>query len=319
MMDPQVRTRFDEIVTQVRVYHPGLDVDLFDRAFRFADEKHEGQTRKSGEPYIAHPVEVAAITADMHLDPYSLCAALLHDTVEDTEASIEEIHDVFGAEVALLVSGLTKINKLQFKSREVAQAENIRKLVVAMSRDLRVILVKLADRLHNMRTLEHMSSSGQKRIARETIDIYAPLANRLGINWIKTELEDQSFRYLHPEDYQEIKEKVSKTRSEREAYIHEVNNELLRIVKEAGLNAEIHGRPKHFYSIYKKLSSREFEELYDLTAFRIIVDTTPACYEALGLVHATWKPVAGRFKDYIAMPKFNLYQLVAHDGDRAPR
>ncbi|TVR03239.1 MAG: bifunctional (p)ppGpp synthetase/guanosine-3',5'-bis(diphosphate) 3'-pyrophosphohydrolase [Deltaproteobacteria bacterium] len=309
-MDPQLESRFGEVVTKVRGYHPSPDIDLFRSAFEFAADRHAGQVRKSGEPYIGHPLEVAAITADLQLDLYSLCAALLHDTVEDTDTSIEEIRERFSDQVAFLVNGLTKIAKLKFQSREEQQAENIRKLIVAMGRDIRVVLVKLADRLHNIRTLEHMSAEGQRRIARETMDIYAPLANRLGISWIKGELEDQSFRYLDPEGYYELATAIQKTRAERERYIRETAGLLRDIVQQRDVKAEISGRPKHFYSIYKKMRESQIglEQIHDLTAFRVIVDDTSTCYEVLGLVHALWRPVVGRFKDYIAVPKANGYQ-----------
>ena len=307
---PELEGRYEEITAKIRGYLPELDLAAFRDAYDFAAEAHDGQTRKSGEPYIGHPLEVASITADLHLDLPSLFAALLHDTVEDTDATVEDLQDRFGDETAILVDGLTKISKLKFKSREEAQAENIRKLIVAMGQDIRVILVKLADRLHNIRTLDHMAPAKQRRIARETLEIYAPLANRLGINWIKNELEDTSFRYLNFEAYEMLKERVAQSRSDREAYISEVTAVLHRIVKDRGITAEVHGRPKHFYSIWKKMqdSQLDFEQVYDLTAFRIIVDDQAACYEVLGLVHELWKPVAGRFKDYIAVPKPNGYQ-----------
>ncbi|MCB9531415.1 MAG: bifunctional (p)ppGpp synthetase/guanosine-3',5'-bis(diphosphate) 3'-pyrophosphohydrolase [Myxococcales bacterium] len=305
-----LETRFGEVLGRIRGYLPSPDEPLFRRAFEFAAEKHAGQTRKSGEPYIGHPLEVAAIVADLHLDMPSLLAALLHDTVEDTDTTIEEIAGQFGAETSVLVDGLTKISKLKFKSREEAQAENIRKLIVAMGRDIRVILVKLSDRLHNIRTLDAMAPAKARRIAQETLDIYSPLANRLGINWLKNELEDYAFRAMNPEAYDMLRERVAQSRRDREGYIADVNVGLARIVKERGISAEVQGRPKHFYSIFKKMqkSGVEFDQVNDLTAFRIIVSDKAACYEALGLVHDIWKPVPGRFKDYIAVPKPNGYQ-----------
>lgn len=309
-MDAQLERRFQEIVTQVRGYHPNPDIDLFRSAFEFAAERHEGQVRKSGEAYIGHPLEVAAITADLQLDIYSLCAALLHDTVEDTDTTVDEIQTRFTDQVAFLVNGLTKIARLKFQSREEQQAENIRKLIVAMGRDIRVVLIKLADRLHNIRTLEHMSAEGQRRIARETMEIYAPLSNRLGISWIKTELEDQAFRYLNPEAYYELAGAIQQTRSDRERYIRDTAALLRDLVRQRNIKAEISGRPKHFYSIFKKMRESQIglDQIHDLTAFRVIVDDDSACYEVLGLVHAMWRPVVGRFKDYIGVPKANGYQ-----------
>ncbi len=307
---PELEARYDEVVAKVLGYSPGADIEQLRRAFDFAAEMHSGQKRKSGEPYIGHPLEVTSITADMHLDNASLYAALLHDTVEDTDAKFSDIAERFGQETADLVEGLTKISKLKFKSEEEAQAENVRKLIVAMGQDIRVILVKLADRLHNIRTLGHMSPAKQRRIARETVEIYAPLANRLGINWIKNELEDFSFKYLNPEAYEMLKIRIAETRSDREKYIREVTSVLDRIVKQRGMSAEVQGRPKHFSSIWDKMqgSQVDFEQIFDLTAFRIIVDDKALCYEVLGLVHDLWKPVPGRFKDYIAVPKPNGYQ-----------
>ena len=309
-MESAVLSRYDEVVRKVRGYHPNPDLALFDRAFRFAAERHEGQRRKSGDAYIMHPVEVAGITADLQLDIYSLCAALLHDTVEDTNTTLDEVEAGFGDQVAFLVGALTKLSKLEFKSREEAQAENVRKLIVAMARDVRVVLVKLADRLHNVRTLEHMSEGGRRRIATETLEIYAPLANRLGINWLKVELEDTCFRHLQPDAYFDLTNRVSRTKSERESYIRETITLLKNLTRKYGLDAEIQGRPKHYYSIFKKLQKAhgDFEQLHDLTAFRIVVGSKSQCYEALGIVHDVWKPVPNRFKDYIAIPKANGYQ-----------
>lgn len=309
-MDP-LQNRLNTIIRKVESYHPNPDIDKVRRAFDFANEAHEGQMRKSGEPYIAHPVEVLDIIADLRLDVASLCAGLLHDTVEDTDVTVEDIRELFGDDVAFLVDGVTKLSKINFNTREEAQAANFRKMVIAMSRDLRVILVKLCDRLHNMRTLKHMSSSGQERISRETMEIYAPLAHRLGISWIKTELEDLSFRYLYPDAYYEIAEKVASKKREREAFIREVITILTELLAEHGIHgAEITGRPKSFWSIYRKMRAQqiEFEQVYDLLAFRVLLQERVHCYEVLGLVHNLWKPIPGRFKDYIAIPKPNGYQ-----------
>lgn len=307
---PEVETRYDEISSRIRGYMPSVESETLRRAYDFAALAHEGQTRKSGEPYIGHPVEVMAIVGEMKLDLESLMAALLHDTVEDTDATFEEIGAEFGDTTQHLVEGLTKLSKLKFKSKEEAQAENIRKLIIAMGQDIRVVLIKLADRLHNIRTLDHMAPAKQRRIAQETLDIYAPLANRLGIHWIKNELEDISFRYLNFEAYELLRERVAQTRKDREEYVSDVTGVLHRIAREHGLDAEVQGRPKHFYSIWKKMqrSQLDFDQVYDLTAFRIIVLDKASCYEALGLVHDLWKPVPGRFKDYIAVPKPNGYQ-----------
>ncbi len=309
-MDP-LQNRLNTILRKVESYHPNPDLDKVRQAFEFAKNAHEGQVRKSGEPYIAHPVEVLDIIADLKLDVASLCAGLLHDTVEDTDVTVEDIREHFGDDVAFLVDGVTKLSKINFNTREEAQAANFRKMVIAMSRDLRVILVKLCDRLHNMRTLKHMSSSGQERISRETMDIYAPLSHRLGISWIKTELEDLSFRYLYPDAYYEIAEKVASKKREREAFIREVISILNELLEEHDIHgAEITGRPKSFWSIYRKMRAQqiEFEQVYDLLAFRVLLVERVHCYEVLGLVHNLWKPIPGRFKDYIAIPKPNGYQ-----------
>jgi GTP pyrophosphokinase len=303
--------RLESIIDKIEDYHPDPEFDVLWEAFEFAVEMHEGQSRKSGEPYASHPVEVIDIIANLHLDIASLVAGLLHDTVEDTETTVDEIRERFGEDVAFLVDGLTKLSDFRFNTREERQAESIRKMIVAMSRDLRVILVKLADRLHNMRTLKHMPRHKQKRIARETMDIYAPLAHRLGINWIKTEMEDLCFRFLHPEEYYDIAEKVSATEDERDAFIEDVTDRLVEMLGEHGIEPdEIQGRPKHLWSIYRKMREQqiEFEQVYDVLAFRLILDDKSECYEALGHIHDKWKPIAGRFKDYIAIPKPNGYQ-----------
>jgi guanosine-3',5'-bis(diphosphate) 3'-pyrophosphohydrolase len=279
-------------------------------AFVFACEHHAAQRRKSGEDFIVHPVGVARICAGMRLDTDALCAALLHDTVEDTSASIEEVRERFGEEIATIVDGVTKLTGITFQSRDEAQANNYRKMMVAMATDVRVILIKLADRLHNMRTIEAMPKQKQIEKARETLDIYAPLAHRLGIHAIKWELEDLAFATLHPRKYQEIKGLVAQQRDDRERYVSEAGEYLTRELGEVGIQAQIAGRAKHFYSIYSKMTKkgREFNEIYDLTAMRVIVDSVKDCYGTVGVIHSLWKPLPGRFKDFIAMPKFNMYQ-----------
>ena len=279
-------------------------------AFVFACEHHAAQRRKSGEDFIVHPVGVARICASMRLDTEALCAALLHDTVEDTSASIEEVRERFGEEIAAIVDGVTKLTGITFQSRDEAQANNYRKMMVAMATDVRVILIKLADRLHNMRTLDAMPKQKQIEKARETLEIYAPLAHRLGIHAIKWELEDLAFATLHPRKYQEIKGLVAQQRDEREHYVTEAGEYLERELEQVAIQAQIAGRAKHFYSIYSKMTKkgREFNEIYDLTAMRVIVDSVKDCYGAVGVIHSLWKPLPGRFKDFIAMPKFNMYQ-----------
>jgi GTP diphosphokinase / guanosine-3',5'-bis(diphosphate) 3'-diphosphatase len=287
-----------------------IDRDRVQDAFVFACEHHAAQRRKSGEDFIVHPVGVARICAGMRLDTETLCAALLHDTVEDTSASIEEVRERFGEEIAAIVDGVTKLTGITFQSHDEAQANNYRKMMVAMATDVRVILIKLADRLHNMRTIEAMSKQKQMEKARETLDIYAPLAHRLGIHAIKWELEDLAFATLHPRKYQEIKGLVAQQRDEREHYVNEAGDYLRSELAEMGIEAQIAGRAKHFYSIYSKMTKkgREFNEIYDLTAMRVIVDSVKDCYGTVGVIHSLWKPLPGRFKDFIAMPKFNMYQ-----------
>jgi len=307
----RLRNRLNTIVRKVETYHPNPDIEMLQRAFEFAAQHHEGQVRKSGEPYMTHPLEVMDIIADLRLDVASLCAGLLHDTVEDTEATIQDVDALFGDDVAFLVDGLTKLSKINFNTREEAQAANFRKMLIAMSRDLRVILVKLSDRLHNMRTMKYMRAEKQAQISQETLDIYAPLAHRLGISWVKTELEDLSFRYLHPEAYYEIADKVASKKRERETFIREVIKLLEDLMGEAGIfGMEVFGRPKNFWSIFRKMQRQqiEFEQVYDLLAFRVLLEERAQCYECLGLVHNLWKPIPGRFKDYIAIPKPNGYQ-----------
>ena len=299
-----------DLVEKVRSYNSGANLDLLQQAYDFSAEVHRGQRRLSGEPYLTHPLEVAGIIADLRLDVPSVVTGLLHDTVEDTLATLEQLEAMFGTEVAALVDGVTKIGQISFTSREEKQAENFRKMLLAMARDIRVILVKLADRTHNMRTLGHLKPQRQADIAQETLDIYAPLAHRLGISWIKSDLEDQALRFLHPEVYHQLKRSVAKKKVEREKYTKEVVAILSKRLAEAGLEAEVNGRPKHFFSIYQKMQAQNllYDQIYDLIAFRVIVDSIGECYEALGVVHASWKPVHGRFKDYVALPKANGYQ-----------
>ena len=287
-----------------------IDREQVEEAFVYACRHHADQRRKSGEDFIIHPVGVAKICAGMRLDTATLCAALLHDTVEDTTASLEEVSAAFGEEIASLVDGVTKLSELTFQSRDEAQAENYRKMMVAMAVDVRVILIKLADRLHNMRTIEAMAKQKQIEKARETLDIYAPIAHRLGIHAIKWELEDLAFQTLHPRKYNEIKELVAQQRVERESYVNDAGDYLAKELAEVGIDAEISGRAKHFYSIYSKMTKkgREFNEIYDLTAMRVTVESVKDCYGAVGVIHSLWKPLPGRFKDFIAMPKANMYQ-----------
>lgn len=303
-------TTLHELIEKVRSYHPEADTALIARAYEFSERMHRGQKRLSGEPYFVHPVEVASIIAHMKLDVPSVVTGLLHDTVEDTLASLEEVEKEFGADIASLVDGVTKISQINFTTREERQAENFRKMIIAMARDIRVILVKLADRAHNMRTLSYLPEDKQREIAEETLEIYAPLAHRLGIYWLKSELEDNALRYLHPEVYAQLKRDVAKKKTEREHYIAEVIAILTQKLAEAGIQADVYGRPKHFFSIYQKMQTQNllFSQIYDLVAFRILVDSVRECYEALGVVHSHWKPVPGRFKDYIALPKANMYQ-----------
>jgi len=305
----------DALLGDVSSYNPDVDRDLLLRAFAFAERAHEGQLRKSGEEFIRHPWAVAMICAELRLDDPTIASALLHDVVEDTETSAEEVRGEFGDEVAQLVEGVTKLTRIQFQTREQAEAENYRKMIVAMAEDVRVILIKLADRLHNVRTLEYLAKQKQLQIAKETIEIYAPLAHRLGIHQLKWELEDLSFQTLHPRKFDEIKAMVAERRADREEHVAEASDVLQRELEKVDIPAEISGRAKHFYSIYDKMAKkgREFNEIYDLTAMRVIVERsgeegTRDCYGALGLIHSLWKPMPGRFKDYIAMPKLNGYR-----------
>ncbi|MFZ2257400.1 MAG: bifunctional (p)ppGpp synthetase/guanosine-3',5'-bis(diphosphate) 3'-pyrophosphohydrolase [Clostridiaceae bacterium] len=287
-----------------------IDKEVIIKAYNLANEAHKGQMRLSGEPYVIHPIEVASILVDIGLDTNTIAAALLHDVVEDSEYTYEDIEQQFGQEVAELVEGVTKLGKIEYKSREEEQADNVRKMVLAMAKDIRVVLIKLADRLHNMRTLRFKSPEKQREKAKEVFDIYAPLAHRLGMFRIKWELEDLAFRYLNPTEYYDLVDQIAEKRKEREEYISRIMNEISEKLKDSGIDSEIDGRPKHFYSIYKKMNnkSKTLDQIFDLTAIRVIVDSVKDCYAALGLVHTIYKPIPGRFKDYIAMPKPNMYQ-----------
>jgi len=298
-----------DLVAKVRLYDPSLDEGWLERVYEVADRAHEGQHRASGESYIAHPLAVADVLADLEMDRATIAAALLHDVVEDTAISNEQVAAEFGPEIAALVDGVTKLTRIPYQSKEDAQVENLRKMFLAMAKDIRVIIIKLADRLHNMRTLSSLPAPKQQSIARETIEIYAPIAHRLGIWRVKWDLEDLALRYLDPEAYRDIAERVAKKRVEREDAVASVNTDLKSDFEKVGVLADTTGRPKHFYSIHKKmLKGRDFSTIYDLTAVRVIVDSVKDCYGALGVVHAMWKPLPGRFKDYIAMPKPNMYQ-----------
>jgi len=303
-------TELSTLIEEVPKYQPGADLDLLARAYRFSAACHQGQHRASGEPYLSHPLEVARLLVDFKMDVTTVTAGLLHDVLEDTKATKEDLEREFGAEIADLVDGVTKIGKLAFSSREERQAENFRKMVVAMARDLRVLMIKLADRLHNMRTLQYLPPDKGRKIAQETLDIYAPLAHRLGMAKVKAELEDLALRVMHPEAYVELQRRVAKRRLEREADINQVIAILEKKLTEVGIESQIRGRPKHFYSIWKKMhdQGREFDEIYDLTAVRVITNSVRDCYGSLGVIHSLWKPVPGRFKDFIAMPKVNMYQ-----------
>lgn len=308
---------YRDLLFRVHKYHPSQDLSLIEKAYKTAYKAHEGQVRKSGEPYIIHPLCVGIILADLEMDMETIAAGLLHDVVEDTIMTGEEIEQEFGADVALLVDGVTKLQKLQFMGsdgqtpdRDEMQAENLRKMFLAMAKDIRVIIIKLADRLHNMRTLKYQKPESQLRIAKETLEIYSPIASRLGISRIKVELDDLSLKYLEPEAYYDLAEKIAQRKSEREIYIQKIVSEVSEHIANAGIKAHIDGRVKHFFSIYKKMINQDksLDQIYDLFAVRIIVDTVKDCYAALGVIHEIYKPIPGRFKDYIAMPKPNMYQ-----------
>ena len=330
---------YDDLISRVKKYHPSDDISLIEKAYKLADEAHKGQVRKSGEPYIIHPLYVSIILADLEMDKETIAAGLLHDVVEDTIYTKEQIEEMFGADVALLVDGVTKLQALNFSQERdehsdigtkpvdknaeklELQAENLRKMFLAMAKDIRVILIKLADRLHNMRTLKHMPPEKQQRIARETLDIYSPIAQRLGISKVKVELDDLSLKYLLPDVYYDLVDKIAVRKVERERYIQQIVEEVTKHIENAGIEAKIDGRIKHFFSIYKKMKNQDktIDQIYDLFAVRIIVDNVKDCYAALGVIHEMYKPIPGRFKDYIAMPKPNMYQslhttLIGYNG-----
>jgi GTP diphosphokinase / guanosine-3',5'-bis(diphosphate) 3'-diphosphatase len=312
--------RFNDIVEEILKYNPQADVDLLERAYVLSAKAHKGTVRLSGEPYLIHPLEVAYILTKMYLDVPSVVAGLLHDTLEDSYLTKEEIEQYFGADVAGLVDGVTKISRIEEQSSEESRAETLRKMILAMSKDIRVILIKLADRYHNMQTLSYLSPDKQAEIARETLEIYAPIASRLGIEWIKGELEDLGFKYLHPTDCKNMEESLAKKKKERDAYIDEVKELLKKRLEEFNLKAEVSGRAKRLYSIYRKMLQEELrlDEIYDITAFRVVVESVKECYEALGYIHALFKPIPGKIKDYVALPKGNMYQSL-HTTVMGPR
>ena len=307
--DPEVL--YEKLINTIREYHPSTDLSMVEKAYKLARDAHKDQKRKSGEPYIIHPLCVAIILAELELDKETIVAGILHDVVEDTTATLEDLSREFNDEVALLVDGVTKLGQLSYSHDKMdLQAENLRKMFLAMAKDIRVILIKLADRLHNMRTLQYMRPEKQKEKARETMDIYAPIAHRLGISKIKTELDDLSLKYLQPEVYKDLEEKLQTNKEGRENFIQSIIDEVSKHIEEAGIRAEIDGRVKHLFSIYKKMrnQNKTLDQIYDIFAVRIKVDTVKDCYAALGVIHEMYKPIPGRFKDYIAMPKQNMYQ-----------
>jgi GTP diphosphokinase / guanosine-3',5'-bis(diphosphate) 3'-diphosphatase len=313
----------DDLIKKVLSYHPDADVELLKRAYIFSSEAHCSQRRVEGSPYIEHPLAVASLLAYMKMDVSTIAAGLLHDTIEDTGTTVKDIKGLFGKEVAFLVEALTKLSKMEFMTKEEAQAENFRKMLLAMSEDVRVILIKFADRLHNMRTLQHLPENKQQRIALETLEIYAPIANRLGIGWMRAELEDQSFKFLMPELYNELVRKVAKRKEEQEAYLREVTEIVNNKLKEEGIPGKVSWRIKHYYGIYQKMQAQmiTFEQVHDVLGLRIITDTKANCYAILGLIHSLWTPVPGRFKDYIGVPKSNMYQslhttIIGPKGER---
>ena len=306
----QTVTDLDQLLDRIRSYAADADIGLVRKAHEFSAKAHQGQLRRSGEPYLQHPIAVAGVLTSLKADVVAIVAALLHDTLEDTVATPEELEREFGKDVVHLVDGVTKIGKITFRSYEEKQAENFRKMVLSMADDIRVVLIKLADRLHNMRTLEHLGAAKREEIAQETLEIYAPVANRLGIGWIKNELEDLCLKHLKPEVYESLRVLVAKRDEDRQQYIDEVSQLVKKAMQENGLAGQVYGRPKHLYGIYQKMNKQSitFEEVYDLTALRIVIDTKMNCYAVLGVIHSVWRPVPGRFKDYIAIPKSNLYQ-----------
>jgi GTP pyrophosphokinase len=310
MMVYETVTDLDQLLDRVKSYHADADLGVVRRAYEFSARAHQGQLRRSGEPYLQHPIAVAGVLTSLKTDVTAIVAGLLHDTLEDTVATPEELEKEFGKDVVHLVDGVTKIGKITFKSYEEKQAENFRKMVLSMADDIRVVLIKLADRLHNMRTLEHLSPAKRQAIAQETLEIYAPLANRLGIGWIKNELEDLCLKHLKPDVYEMLRVRVAKRDEDRQQYIQEVIELVNHAMRDNGLSGQVYGRPKHLYGIYQKMNKQaiSFEEVYDLTALRIVTDTKMSCYALVGVIHSLWRPVPGRFKDYIAIPKSNLYQ-----------
>ena len=323
-MDPEKKiTRLEEVIENLLSYYPQADVDIIWKAYVYIAKAHRGQTRLSGSPYLSHPLEVAYILTQLKQDPYTIAAGLLHDTIEDTYSTAEEIRDQFGPEVELLVDGVTKISKMTFSTSEEQQAENFRKMLLAMAKDIRVILIKLADRLHNMRTILFISPAKQKEIVQETLDIYAPLANRLGIGWLKCELEELSFHCLYPDAFAGLQAKIDKGQEARDKIINEIEKVVTLELEKAVIPAKVQGRSKHLYSIYQKMEreSIDFHEVYDLLGLRIITDSIRNCYAILGIIHSLWRPIPGRFKDYIALPKANMYQtlhttVIASRGER---
>ncbi|MFI5247285.1 MAG: RelA/SpoT family protein [Nitrospirales bacterium] len=303
-------TDLDQLLDRIKSYYADADLGLVRKAYEFSAKAHEGQLRRSGEPYLQHPIAVAGVLTSLKTDVTAIVAGLLHDTLEDTVATPDELEQAFGKDVVHLVDGVTKIGKIAFRNYEEKQAENFRKMVLSMADDIRVVLIKLADRLHNMRTLEHLSAAKRQAIAQETLEIYAPLANRLGIGWIKNELEDLCLKHLKAEVYETLRVRVAKRDEDRQQYIDEVKGLVQKAMQESGLVGQVYGRPKHLYGIYQKMNKQSitFEEVYDLTALRIVTDTKMNCYALLGVIHSLWRPVPGRFKDYIAIPKSNLYQ-----------
>ena len=301
---------YESLLQKIKENCNNIDIDIVKKAYDLACDAHKNQKRESGEPYVTHPIDVAIILAEMGMDTGTIVAGLLHDVIEDTEYTYEDIKNIFNIEIADLVQGVTKLGKIEYKTKEEQQADNVRKMLLAMAKDIRVIIIKLADRLHNLRTLKFMPKFKQKQKAKETLDIYAPLAHRLGISKIKWELEDLSFRYLHEEEYYDLVKEIAEKRVERETYISEIKEDLYKKLEESEIDCDIDGRPKHFYSIYRKMinKNKSIEQIFDLTAIRILVNTVKDCYGVLGIVHTIYKPIPGRFKDYIAMPKPNMYQ-----------